>query len=60
MIAQASIEINEQKNKAMAEVKNQVSTLALDIARKVLSKEFEDQNKQETLIADLLKDVKVN
>ena len=44
----------------MAEVKNQVSTLALDIARKVLSKEFEDQNKQEALIADLLKDVKVN
>ncbi|UIR55042.1 F0F1 ATP synthase subunit B [Sphingobacterium sp. SRCM116780] len=60
MIAQASIEINEQKNKAMAEVKSQVSTLALDIARKVLSKEFEDQNKQEALVADLLKDVKVN
>ncbi|AIM38561.1 F0F1 ATP synthase subunit B [Sphingobacterium sp. SG20118] len=60
MIAQASVEINEQKNKAMAEVKDQVSTLALDIARKVLSKEFEDQNKQEMLIADLLKDVKVN
>ena len=60
IIEQAKLEIQEQKNKALAEVKNQVSSLSLDIARKVLSKEFEDQNKQEALVADLLKDVKLN
>lgn len=60
IIEQAKKEIQDQKNKALAEVKNQVSALSLDIARKVLSKEFEDQTKQEALIADLLKDVKLN
>src|SRR5690606_26005522 len=47
LVEQAKREIEDQKIKAMAEVKNQVSSLALDIARKVLTKEFEDQNKQE-------------
>ncbi|NGM63320.1 F0F1 ATP synthase subunit B [Sphingobacterium sp. SGG-5] len=60
LIEQAKREIDDQKVKAMAEVKNQVSSLALDIARKVLTKEFEDQNKQEALVSDLLKDVKLN
>ncbi len=60
IIEQAKREIEDQKLKALAEVKNQVSALSLDIARKVLTKEFEDQNKQEALVADLLKDVKLN
>jgi len=44
----------------LAEVKNQVSSLSLEIARKVLQKEFESEQKQEALVADLLKDVKLN
>ncbi|MCA5005141.1 F0F1 ATP synthase subunit B [Sphingobacterium bovistauri] len=60
LIENAKREIEDQKLKALAEVKNQVSALSLDIARKVLTKEFEDQNKQEALVADLLKDVKLN
>lgn len=60
LIENAKREIEEQKLKALAEVKNQVSSLSLEIARKVLTKEFEDQNKQQALVADLLKDVKVN
>jgi len=60
LIENAVREIEEQKLKALAEVKNQVSALSLDIARKVLTKEFEDQSKQEALVADLLKDVKIN
>ncbi len=60
LIDQARREIEDQKVKAMAEVKNQVSSLALDIARKVLTKEFEDQGKQQALVSDLLKDVKLN
>ncbi|MFZ4863110.1 F0F1 ATP synthase subunit B [Sphingobacterium sp. Mn56C] len=60
LIENAKREIEDQKLKALAEVKNQVSSLSLDIARKVLTKEFEDQGKQEALVSDLLKDVKLN
>lgn len=60
LIESAKREIEDQKLKALAEVKNQVSALSLDIARKVLTKEFEDQGKQEAFVADLLKDVKLN
>ncbi|WP_257669552.1 F0F1 ATP synthase subunit B [Parapedobacter tibetensis] len=60
LIEQAKKEIDDQKKRAMAEVKNQVSSLAIDIARTVLQKEFEDNKKQEALVADLLKDVKLN
>ncbi len=60
ILEQAKVEIEEQKNKALAEVKNQVSSLSLDIARKVLTKEFENQDKQETFVSDLLKDVRLN
>jgi len=60
MIEQARKEIEDQKIKALVEVKNQVSALSLDIARKVLTKEFANQNSQEELVSDLLKDVKLN
>jgi len=60
LIEQARKEIDDQKKRAIAEVKHQVSSLSLEIARKVLQKEFEDQEKQEALVADLLKDVKLN
>lgn len=60
LIEQARKEINDQKKQAMAEVKSQVSVLSLDIARKILEKEFENTSKQEELVSDLLKDVKLN
>src|SRR5690606_14553645 len=45
LIDQARKEIDDQKKRALAEVKSQVSSLSLDIARKVLQKEFEDKGK---------------
>ncbi|WP_276345683.1 F0F1 ATP synthase subunit B [Daejeonella sp. JGW-45] len=60
LIELAKTEINNQKLAAMAEIKNQVSTLSIDIAEKVLRKQFEDQNKQQALVNDLLKEVKLN
>lgn len=60
LIEQARKEIDDQKKRALAEVKSQVSSLSLEIARKVLQKEFEDAGKQEALVADLLRDVKLN
>jgi F-type H+-transporting ATPase subunit b len=59
MIELARIEINNQKTIAMADVKNQVATLSLEIAEKVLRKQFEDQNKQDELVSQLLKEVKL-
>lgn len=60
LIEQAKKEIDDQKKRALAEVKNQVSELSLDIAKKVLQQEFSDQSKQEALVSDLLKDVRLN
>jgi len=59
MIELARIEINNQKAIAMADVKNQVATLSLEIAEKVLRKQFEDQSKQDELVSQLLKEVKI-
>lgn len=53
------LEIENQKAIAMADVKNQVATLSIEIAEKLLRKQFEDQHKQDQLVADLLKEVKL-
>lgn len=60
MIAQAKKEINDQKHRALSEVKDQVSSLSLDIARKVLESEFDNKQKQDEFVAGLLKDVRLN
>lgn len=60
MIEAAKSEITNQKLAAMAEIKNQVSTLSLEIAEKVLRKQLEDKGKQQDLVNDLLKEVKLN
>jgi len=59
MIELARVEINNQKAIAMADVKNQVATLSLDIAEKILRRQFEDQQKQDDLVSQLLKEVKL-
>jgi len=56
----ARMEINNQKAIAMADVKNQVASLSLEIAEKVLRKQFEDQSKQDALVKELLRDVKLS
>ena len=53
-------EINNQKLIALADVKNQVAALSLEIAEKVLRKQFEDQKKQDELVKELLKEVKLS
>lgn len=59
IIERARLEIDNQKAIAMADVKNQVAALSLEIAEKILRKQFEDQQKQDQLVADLLKEVKL-
>jgi len=59
LIEKARIEINSQKAIAMADVKNQVASLSLEIAEKVLRKQFDDAKKQDELVTELLKEVKL-
>ncbi|MET1057197.1 MAG: F0F1 ATP synthase subunit B [Pedobacter sp.] len=60
LIEKAKIEIENQKKAALAELKNQVSTLSIDIAERVLRTQLADKAKQQELVAGLLKDVELN
>lgn len=60
LIEKARIEIENQKKAALAELKNQVSTLSIDIAERVLRNQLQDKDKQQDLVANLLKDVELN
>lgn len=60
MIEQAKAAINSEKNAAMADLKNQVSTLSIEIAEKVLRSELADKASQTKLVEKMLGDVKLN
>jgi len=60
MIEQAKAAINSEKNAAMAELKNQVSSLSIEIAEKVLKSELTDKESQTKLVEKMLGDVKLN
>jgi F-type H+-transporting ATPase subunit b len=60
LLDNARQEINNQKLIAIADLKNQVASLSLEIAEKVLRKQFEDQKKQDELVKELLKEVKLS
>jgi len=60
LIEKAKVEINNQKIAALDEVKSQVAALSLNIAEKVLRKQFDDKKSQDDLVSNLLKDVKLN
>ena len=60
LVSDAQVAITSQKNAALAEVKNQVGSIALEIAEKVLRRELGDKTKQEDYIAQLTSDIKLN
>jgi F-type H+-transporting ATPase subunit b len=60
LLDNARQEINNQKLIAIADIKNQVASLSLEIAEKILRKQFEDQKKQDELVKELLKEVKLS
>ncbi len=60
MIEQAKAAINSEKNAAMAELKNQVSTLSIEIAEKVLKEELSNKESQTKMVEKMLGDVKLN
>jgi F-type H+-transporting ATPase subunit b len=56
----AKEQINNEKMKAITELKNQVAEMSIDIAEKILKSELSDKNKQKELIADALKNNEPN
>ena len=60
MIQQAKIAIESEKNAAMSEMKNQVSTLSIEIAEKLLKAQLADKNSQTALVERMLDEVKLN
>ena len=60
MIAQAQAAIESEKKAAVADIKNQVASLSVDIAEKVMRAELADAGKQQKLVENLLGDAKLN
>jgi F-type H+-transporting ATPase subunit b len=60
MIAQAQESIRSEKHAALAELKNQVANISVEIAEKVVRGELADKNKQLSLVDKMLEDVTLN
>jgi len=60
MVSSAREAIQNEKQAAITELKNQVALLSIEIAEKVIKSELSDSDKQKALVGDLLKDVKLN
>lgn len=60
MVEQAKLAINAEKNAALIEVKNTAATLSIEIAEKILRAKLGDNAAQQALVAEFLKDSKLN
>ena len=60
LIAIARDAIQNEKMAAITELKNQVATLSIEIAEKVIRQQLSSDEKQKALVSELLKDVKLN
>jgi F-type H+-transporting ATPase subunit b len=60
ILADAQAAIEQQKNAAIIDVKNQVGKLVIEVSEKVLRKELSNKAEQENYIKTLANDVKLN
>ena len=60
IISDAQSAITQQKNAALTEVKNQVGTLVVEVAEKILRKELSNKAEQESYIKQIAEGVKLN
>jgi F-type H+-transporting ATPase subunit b len=60
ILADAQSAIQQQKNAVLTDLKNQVGSLVIEVAEKVLRKELNDKAKQENYIRELAEEVKLN
>jgi F-type H+-transporting ATPase subunit b len=60
IMAAAREQITNEKNAAITELKNQVASLSIEIAEKILRSELSSDDKQKALVNNLMKDVNLN
>ncbi len=60
IIKTARENIHFEKMAAINELKNQIATISIDIAEKLLKKELENKEEQKQLTDKLLKEIKIN
>jgi F-type H+-transporting ATPase subunit b len=60
IVADAQAAINQQKNAAITEVKNQVGALVIEVSEKVLRRELSNRTEQESFIKELAGSVRLN
>ena len=60
LIENAKTAIQNEKASAMADIKNQVGQLSIEIAEKILTKELADKSAQVALVNDVIDQVKFN
>ena len=60
ILSTAREQINIEKNAAVAELKKQVAVLSIEIAEKILKSELSNDEKQKSLVNNLMKDVNLN
>jgi F-type H+-transporting ATPase subunit b len=60
IIKSAKESIHFEKMAAITELKNQLATLSIEIAEKLLTKELEQKEKQQQLVEEWINDIKFN
>jgi F-type H+-transporting ATPase subunit b len=60
IVAEAQAAINQQKNAALTDVKNQVGKLVIEVSEKVLRRELSQKQQQEEYIKGVAEVVKLN
>jgi F-type H+-transporting ATPase subunit b len=60
LLESARLAINNEKQAAITEVKNQAATLSIQIAEKLLKRTLSDEKAQKELVNDYIKDAKFN
>jgi len=60
IISEAQQAIQQQKNAALTDVKNQVGALVIEVSEKILRRELANKSEQETFIQQLAETVKLN
>jgi F-type H+-transporting ATPase subunit b len=60
IVAEAQGSIQQQRNAALVDVKNQMGKLVVEVSEKVLRRELSNRSEQENYIKDLAESVKLN
>jgi len=60
ILAQMRDTINNEKNAAITELKNQVANMSIEIAEKIIRQELSNDEKQKNLMENLIKDIALN